>query len=53
MALSYVKVRAAQPEIKVYKLADDEGMVWLVHPNGSKYWRSLYRKSVFRCLWPM
>ncbi|MGQ7111145.1 hypothetical protein ACUOFC_21150 [Escherichia sp. TWPC-MK] len=26
MALSYVKVRAAQPEIKVYKLADDEGM---------------------------
>jgi len=43
MALSYVKVRAAQPEIKVYKLADDEGMVLLVHPNGSKYWRLRYR----------
>ncbi|SQP97949.1 phage integrase [Escherichia coli] len=43
MALSYVKVRAAQPEIKVYKLADDKGMVLLVHPNGSKYWRLRYR----------
>ncbi len=43
MALSYVKVRAAQPEIKVYKLADGEGMVLLVHPNGSKYWSLRYR----------
>ncbi|EIY9329225.1 TPA: DUF4102 domain-containing protein [Escherichia coli] len=43
MALSYVKVRAAQPEIKVYKLADGEGMVLLVHPDGSKYWRLRYR----------
>ena len=43
MALSYVKVRAAQPEIKVYKLADGEGMVLLVHPNDSKYWSLRYR----------
>ena len=43
MALSYVKVRAAQPEIKVYKLADGEGMVLLVRPNDSKYWSLRYR----------
>ncbi len=39
MALSDVKVRSAKPEAKAYKLTDGEGMVLLVHPNGSKYWR--------------
>ena len=43
MALSDVKVRSAKPEAKAYKLADGEGMVLLVHPNGSKYWRLRYR----------
>lgn len=43
MALSDVKVRSAKPEAKVYKLTDGDGMVLLVHPNGSKYWRLRYR----------
>lgn len=43
MALSDVKVRAAKPETKAYKLKDGDGMVLLVHPNGSKYWRLRYR----------
>ncbi|SAE88123.1 phage integrase family site-specific recombinase [Enterobacter hormaechei] len=43
MALSDVKVRSAKPEEKAYKLTDGEGMVLLVHPNGSKYWRLRYR----------
>lgn len=43
MALSDVKVRTAKPEEKAYKLTDGEGMVLLVHPNGSKYWRLRYR----------
>lgn len=43
MALSDVKVRTAKPETKAYKLTDGDGMVLLVHPNGSKYWRLRYR----------
>lgn len=43
MALSDVKVRTAKPEVKAYKLTDGDGMVLLVHPNGSKYWRLRYR----------
>ncbi|GAB7429505.1 hypothetical protein OUHCRE8_29150 [Enterobacter asburiae] len=43
MALSDVKVRSSKPEAKAYKLTDGEGMVLLVHPNGSKYWRLRYR----------
>lgn len=43
MALSDVKVRTAKPEDKAYKLTDGDGMVLLVHPNGSKYWRLRYR----------
>ncbi|WP_369462611.1 tyrosine-type recombinase/integrase [Citrobacter braakii] len=43
MALSDVKVRAAKSETKAYKLKDSDGMVLLVHPNGSKYWRLRYR----------
>ena len=36
---SWLWVRSAKPEAKAYKLTDGEGMVLLVHPNGSKYWR--------------
>ncbi|AUQ41088.1 tyrosine-type recombinase/integrase [Yersinia ruckeri] len=43
MALSDVKVRSAKPEEKAYKLTDGDGMVLLVHPNGSKYWRFRFR----------
>jgi len=43
MALSDVKVRSAKPEEKAYKLTDGDGMVLLVHLNGSKYWRLRYR----------
>lgn len=43
MALSDVKVRSAKPEAKAYKLKDGDGMVLLVHPYGSKYWRLRYR----------
>ena len=43
MALRDVKVRTAKPEEKAYKLTDGDGMVLLVHPNGSKYWRLRYR----------
>jgi hypothetical protein len=43
VALSDVKVRSAKPEAKAYKLTDGDGMVLLVHPNGSKYWRLRYR----------
>ncbi len=43
MALSDVKVRSAKPEAKAWKLTDGDGMVLLVHPNGSKYWRLRYR----------
>ncbi len=43
MALSDVKICSAKLEAKAYKLTDGEGMVLLVHPNGSKYWRLRYR----------
>ena len=43
MALSDVKVRSAKPEAKAYNLTDGEGMVLLVHPNGSNDWRLRYR----------
>ncbi len=63
MALSDVKVRSAKPEAKAYKLTDGDGMVLLVHPNGSKYWRLRYRfggkekswrwGNILKCHWRM
>lgn len=38
-----MKVRSAKPEAKSYKLTDGKGMVLMVYPNGSKYWRLRYR----------
>ena len=46
MALSDVKVRSAKPEAKAYKLTDGEGMVLLVHPNGSN--ASIFSLSLWR-----
>lgn len=43
MAMSDVNVRTARPEEKAYKPTDGDGMVLLVNPNGSKYWRLHYR----------
>jgi len=43
MALSDLKARRAKPEDKAFKLTDGEGIVLLVHANGSKYWRLRYR----------
>ncbi|MBU6504059.1 MAG: integrase arm-type DNA-binding domain-containing protein [Betaproteobacteria bacterium] len=43
MALTDTAIRAAKPQAKQYKLADEKGMFLLVHPNGSKYWRQKYR----------
>lgn len=43
MALGDVKGRSAKPVANACKLTDGDGMVLLVHPNGSKYWRLRYR----------
>lgn len=43
MALTNVKIKAAKPREKQYKLADGEGMYLLVLPTGGKYWRLKYR----------
>ncbi|MBU9859224.1 tyrosine-type recombinase/integrase [Rahnella aceris] len=43
MALTDTKVRSAKPEAKEYSLVDGDGMLLLIHPNGSKYWRFRFR----------
>ena len=40
--LSDVKLRAAKPEVKPYKLADGHQLYLLVTPTGSKLWRMNY-----------
>jgi integrase len=42
MPLTDTELRNAKPKEKPYKLADGGGLVLLVHPNGSKYWRLRY-----------
>ena len=42
MALTDAKIRAAKPTDKAYKLTDGAGMLMLVHPNSSRYWRLRY-----------
>lgn len=42
MALTDIKVRIVKPTDKQYNLTDGNGMHFLVHPNGSKYWRLQY-----------
>ena len=42
MALTDVKVRTAKASEKAHKLTDGGGLILLVHPNGSKYWRLRY-----------
>ncbi len=41
--LTHAEVKAAKPKAKPYTLADGGGLVLLVNPNYSKYWRYRYR----------
>ena len=43
MKLTDPVIRAVQPKERPYKLSDGEGLVLLVQPNGSKWWRYRYR----------
>lgn len=41
--LSDSKVRTLKPKAKLYKIADEKGLVLLITPIGSKLWRFRYR----------
>jgi len=43
MPLTDTQIRNAKPKSRPYKLSDSGGLLLLVHPNGSKYWRQKYR----------
>ncbi len=44
MSLSDTAIKALKPlPDKPYKVADEKGLIILVNPNGSKYWRFNYR----------
>jgi len=43
MPLSDIKIKAAKPTDKDYKLGDEKGLFLLIKKNGSKYWRLKYR----------
>jgi integrase len=43
MKLTDPVIKAAKPKDKPYKLSDGEGLVLLIQPNGSKWWRFRYR----------
>lgn len=40
--LSDVHIRTAKPSAKPRKLNDGNGLILLVHPNGSRYWQQRY-----------
>lgn len=42
-ALSEARIRHAETPTTIKKLSDGQGLVLLLHPNGSKYWRFNYR----------
>jgi hypothetical protein len=51
MPLTDVGVRQARARERVYRLNDGRGLVLLIQPNGSKWWRFRYRwKGVERML---
>ncbi len=41
--LTDTAVRNAKAKEKQWKLSDKKGLLVLIHPNGSKYWRMKYR----------
>ncbi len=43
MPLNDLRIKAAKPKDKPYKLADSSGLYLLVQPTGAKYWRLKYR----------
>lgn len=43
MALTDVRIRAAKPTDKPYKLFDSNGLFIFISPNGSKLWRMKYQ----------
>src|SRR5579863_8481912 len=43
MALTDVKIRAAKPAAKAYRLPDSGGLYLLIAPSGGKLWRWNYR----------
>lgn len=45
MKLTDSVIKAAKPKDKPYKLSDGDGLVLLINPNGSKWWRYRYRHS--------
>lgn len=42
MALTDITLRNARPRDKAYKLNDGKGLLCVVNPNGTKYWRFRY-----------
>lgn len=43
--LNDIKIRAAKPQEKSYKITDEKGLALLVNPSGSKLWRLRFRAS--------
>jgi hypothetical protein len=43
MKLTDTTIKAAKPKEKAYKLSDGGGLLLLVQPNSSKWWRYRYR----------
>ncbi len=43
MALTDLKCKNTQPDVKPYKLSDGQGLFLHVMPKGGKYWRLKYR----------
>jgi len=43
MPLTNAKLKALKPKAKPYKLADYDGLLILVTPNGSKLWKFKFR----------
>lgn len=43
MKLTDPIIKAAKPKEKPYKLSDGQGLILLIQPNGSKWWRYRYR----------
>jgi len=43
MKLTDPVIKAAKPKDKPYKLSDGDGLVLLIQPNGSKWWRFRYQ----------
>ncbi len=57
MPLTHIRIAAAKPSTKAYKLADSDALHLLVQPSGGKLWRMNYRyqgrqKTLCLGAWP-